>query len=151
MLRFVLEPFKGAHPILFGMPRLRVCELLGVPRVAGDGNDSWGLRLEINVGYADDRSVNHVGFSPGEFDLLFHNTLIWTSSSQPDPNPILLRFDGEPFERLGFLVFSRLGITTTGYHDDDPSQYAITVFPVGAWDAQLVKSRRADVGKYAGR
>ncbi len=57
----------------------------------------------------------------------------------PDPNPALLLRESGSAPALGFLVFTRLGVTTTGYHDDDEDQRAITVFPLGKWDEMLKK------------
>jgi hypothetical protein len=157
MLTFDIEPYVGALPISFGMDRAKVHTLLGTTRVAGkwdakdpgSASDSFGKLLEINVGYDNDRRVDHVGFSPGDFFALsLLGSAIWTPSEHPDPNPVLLRFDPAPLERLGFLVFTRLGVTTTGYHDDDKAQYALTVFPRGEWDRYLVKATRPDLSRY---
>jgi hypothetical protein len=49
---------------------------------------------------------------------------------------------------LGFLVFTRLGVTTTGYHDDDESQRALTIFPRGTWDLLLEKATEPDLIRY---
>ena len=123
-------------------------EILGTPGVSGDRDESWGPRNEINIGYGEGGCVNHVGFSPGAFELRLRNEVIWTTQSHDDPNPKLLVIDCEPKESLGFLVFRMIGLTTTGYHDDDPSQYAITVFPRGAWDRLLGKATAPDLSKY---
>jgi len=149
-MTFDIEPFKGAAPVIFGMPRDNLVSLLGTPGVAGE-SDSWGPRFEINVGYDDFGGVNHVGFSPGEFELRCDGEIIWTPESHPDPNYKLLEFDGEPLERLGFLVYTKIGVTTTGYHDDDPAQFAITAFPKGAWDELLEKSQRPNLERYRHR
>src|SRR4051812_27044790 len=117
MLRFAIRPFEGANPVLFGMPRVQVLEVLGPPAVAGKGSDSWGKSLEICIGY-DAGTVNHLGFSPGEFELRLLDDLLWAAGSKDDPNVVLLRHDPEPVERVGFLVFAKIGVTTTGFHDD---------------------------------
>ncbi len=104
---------------------------MGPPAVSGMGSDSWGPRLEVNIGYATDGTVNHIGFSPGSFELKLQDQLVWSTSSHGDPNFLLVQLDPEPLERLGFLVFTRLGVATTGFHDDDASQYAISLFPRG--------------------
>jgi len=149
MLCFTLVPLKGAAPILFGMPRSQVHQLLGKPGVESKESDSWGPALELNVGYASDGTVNHIGLSPGAFELRFRDELVWVPNSRQDPNPLFLRYEVNPMERLGFLVFPTIGITTTGFHDDDPSQLAITAFPHGAWDESLLKAKRPCLSKYA--
>jgi hypothetical protein len=150
MLIFNVCPFEGAAPITFGLPRATVLEILGAPAVAGKGYDIWGSRGEINVGYDRDGAVIHVGLGPGAFELRLNGELIWGPSSHADPNIILLRLDPEPLERVGFLVFPELGIATAGFHDDDPSQYAFTVFPRGEWDDRLTRAQRPDLTKYRG-
>jgi hypothetical protein len=148
MFSFTVKPFEGAAPVMFGQPRSEVLKILGPPSVSGKGSDSWGARLEINVGYGDDGAINHIGLSPGSFELTMNGRLLWNESSHNDPNCLLTLLDPEPLERLGFLVFTRLGVATTGFHDDDPSQYAITLFPRGAWDDELTKARNPDLTKY---
>ena len=51
-------------------------------------------------------------------------------------------------EVLGFLVFDRIGVTTTGYHDDDEDDLAITVYPRGAWNKFLKKGVAPDLSRY---
>jgi hypothetical protein len=148
MLSFDLCPFEGAAPIMFGMPRAKAIEILGNPAVSGIGRDYWGRQNEINVGYGEDTTVNHVGFGPGEFELRIKNEVIWTPQSHVDPNAKLLTYDSNPLESLGFLVFANIGVTTGGYHDDDPNQYSITVFPKGAWDDLLLEATRPNLAKY---
>lgn len=89
-----------------------------------------------------------MGFGPGKFELWLSGSIIWSPDAHPDPNPLLLRADPAPLERLGFLVFNRLCVTTTGYHDDDESQRALTVYPPGKWDELLGKATTPDLSRY---
>lgn len=74
---------------------------------------------------------------------------LWTDEAQPDPNPVLLALDPEPLEFVGFWFFLALGVTTTGYHDDDPSQRAVTVFVRGGKSAELLADApTADTSRY---
>jgi hypothetical protein len=148
MPTFSIVPFDGALPIKFGMQRETVYGLLGNPGVSGAKSDSWGPKLEINIGYTDNGTVNHVGLGPGEVELHLGDVEIWKPNVLVDPNPFFLKLDNAPLERLGFLVFTKLGVATTGFHDDDPGQYAVTVFPKGAWDLKLVKASIPDLSKY---
>src|SRR4051794_18517328 len=93
-------------------------------------------------------TVNHVGFGPGDFSLLLDGSPLWSPQGHPDPNPSLLRPDPNPMEVLGFLVFDRVGVTTTGYHDDDENDLAITAYPRGAWDKFLKRGVAPDLSRY---
>ena len=148
MPRFQIVPYIGASPLMFGMSRAAVHLQLGGPKVAGENSDSWGEKLEINVGYDRENLVNHIGFSPGDVALHFGDAIIWKPNIDSDPIPTLLAVDGNPLERLGFLVFNKIGIATTGYHDDDPSQHAVSLFPKGAWESKLAKAKHPDLSRY---
>lgn len=156
MRSFDLRPFEGAAPILFGMSRKDVIEILGSAGSSGrtfEGAeyDTWGPGSEINVGYATDGTVDHVGLSPGPFELHLQGTLIWNPNSDIDPNPFLLELDPEPVECDGFLLFTKLGIGTTGYHDDEPSEWALSIAPKGGFDEYLDEAEKPNLSKYKRR
>jgi len=138
-IAFNIEPFVGAHPIRFGMSRAEVHQLLGEPESSqavwgGSGTTDFWNESRISVGYDTDGIVNHVGFVPGGCELQLLNAPLWSLDMQPDPNPELMRRDMTPVESVGILYFRDLGISTTGYHDDDENQRALSVMPHGAWD-----------------
>ena len=150
-MSFDIQPFHGALPVAFGMSRDEVHRLLGLPESSFpifNGSGTSDHFTTFNVGYNKAGIVTHVGFSPGKFELTIHGQRIWDRNEHPDPNPIFLKLDPEPLETLGFLVFLKIGVTTTGYHDDDPSQQAISVFPKGKWDNLLTDAKPADVSRY---
>lgn len=142
-------PFEGAIPVRFGIRRTQVIEIMGMPDVSGGGSDSWGPRLEINIGYDQKETVDHVGLSPGSFQLKMNGQVIWTPTEHPDPVPTFLRLDPEPLEHVGFLVFTRLGIKTTGFHDDCPDERAIALYPKGGWDKFSSKAKKPKLEKYS--
>ncbi len=51
------------------------------------------------------------------------------------PNPLvpLFRADPAPFEDVGFVVFNRIGVAASGYHDQQEDQRAFTILRVGGW------------------
>jgi hypothetical protein len=155
MVPFDIQPYVGGLPITFGMARATVHEVLGSPEdtyIDGkDVTDYWDSS-NINIHYSKRGLVDHMGFSPGAFELRLLGTVLWSAKRHPDPNRQLLRQDPKPLESLGFLVFRQLGITTTGYHDDDEYQRALTIFPRGRWDRQLKEhSKRPDLRRYRAR
>jgi hypothetical protein len=144
-----IRPFEGALPITFGMPRGRVIEILGNPDFSNKDGDNWGTLLEINIGYDQHGVVDHIGLGGrGDNELRFEGQILWSSNQHPDPNPTFLAFDPEPLERVGFLYFTKLGIATTGYHDDDPHQQAISIYPRGAKDEFLLRAKKPGLDKY---
>ena len=134
--------------MLFGMSRADVVAVMGQPRCSGKDNDSYGESLEINIGYDENGAVDHLGMSPGAFELKFNGVTIWTPSEHPDPNVALLVHDPDPMEYVGFLMFTKVGVETTGYHDDDPDDLALVVSPTGKCDKFLPKAKRPDLSKY---
>jgi hypothetical protein len=146
MNSFDLQPYVGALPVRFGMFRRDVRLLFRQPpKTCGQQRDDWFG--PIRIGYEQD-AVVEMGFGPGDCALQFCGQELWTPGSQPDPLPLLLRHDPEPLELHGFLVFRELGMTVTGYHDDDPGQRAITCFIRGRWDSLLPRCKRPDLTRY---
>ena len=152
-LRFDIEPYTGAFPVRFGMTRDEVHRLLGPPESSNPVWDGSGISdhystARFNIGYDLTGCADHVGLCPGAVGLAIQGQVIWTPQLQPDPNPIFLAIDPHPVEFVGFWTFLQLGVTTTGYHDDDPGQRAVTVFPHGSKDKLLTEATPADTSKY---
>ena len=130
---YTLLPYVGASPVLFGMDAAAIAALLGAPAVVhtnmlGERDESrGGVGIRYSVA---DSGVVEVAFVPGEVLFFEERNLL----EHPDPVAVLSRSDPTPFEFLGFLVFFGLGVTVTGFHDDDPAQRAVTVFRRGRWD-----------------
>jgi hypothetical protein len=64
------------------------------------------------------------------------------------PNPYLLRLDPTPVEWVGILIYPGLGISTSGYHDGDEAQLALTASPAGTWDDAMREAERPDLSRY---
>lgn len=151
--RFDIRPHLGAWPVAFGMHRDEVHRLLGPPQTSAPVWDRSGFSESYldgvyNVGYDNAWIADHVGFGPGPIELSIGERAIWTVHEQPDPNPILLTLDSAPVTTLGFWIYLKLGVTTTGYHDDDEYQRALAVFPpsrAGWFEARAVP---ANTGRY---
>jgi hypothetical protein len=138
------------------MHREQVHRLLGPPESSipiwnGSGVCEHYEQARYNVGYDNAGAVNHVGVCPGGAALGIRGRPLWTLEEQPDPNPALLALDPEPVEWVGIWYFLRLGVATTGYHDDDPCQRAVTVFPSGAKAEILPNATPADTRRYLTR
>jgi hypothetical protein len=132
-MTFVLRPYIGADPLSFDMDSFAVAAVLGPPQAVKINR--LGERAEnrrgVGIRYsAADGKVAEIGLVPSE-SLVFegHDLL-----HNPDPVGVLMTFDPVPLESVGFLVFLELGVTLTGFHDDDVSQQAATIFRRGRWD-----------------
>jgi hypothetical protein len=150
-MRFDIEPYQGAKPIMFGMSRETVHQFLGMPKQSFPVWDGSGVTEHyegFNVGYDLQNRVKHLGFTPGSLDLAIGGQTIWNRQRQSDPNSVLLELDPLPVEFVGFWIYLQLGVTTTGYHNDDPSQHAVAVFPQGGMDRFLEKTRAANTERY---
>ncbi|MHC5538259.1 hypothetical protein ACYOEI_08525 [Singulisphaera rosea] len=152
-MHFDIQPYSGAHPVKFGMSRDAVYKILGTPESSMSTWEDRGIAEHYNEAriimcYMNDLFVNHVGFAPGGAEISIHNRPIWTINSHPDPNLILLALDPNPVEFVGLWFFLALGVTSTGYHEDDPSQCAVTVFPRDEHDELLEDAKPADTRKY---
>jgi hypothetical protein len=151
-----IQPYIGALPMKFGTHRDMVHRVLGPPESSDPIWDNSGFcehydfrKCGYNVGYDNAWLANHMGFGPGPVDLSINGQTIWTPMRQSDPNPIFLTLDPDPLTCVGLLCFLQLGVTTTGFHDDDPNQLAITVFSrdkVAWWKEN---GEPADTSRYA--
>lgn len=151
--QFDIRPHVGALPVTFGMHRDDVHRLLGPPEHSSpiwnkSGFSESYLRGVYNVGYDNDWKANHVGFGPGVIELSIDGRPIWSPDHQPDPNPVFLALDPAPVATVGFWIYLRLGVTTTGYHDDDESQRAITAFPPSRAESFMKRAMPADTSRY---
>ncbi len=151
---FEIVPYTGALPLRFGMSSEDVHSALGKPHLISTlwnksgFSHSWDSP-ELNVGFTNDNKLNQVGFAPRSIALSINGIRIWSPQDFDDPNPILLHFDPNPRAFVGFLVYLEIGVTTTGFHDNDPTQYALCVFPRGAYDDMSSKTTAPDLTKYS--
>src|SRR5258708_4872101 len=131
MLQIV--PYQSVGPIRFGASSDEVTKVLGAPdRIdknhRGEPDYQYaGFSVRLS---AKDLTVVEVGLTP-EVDVRLGDVGIFTSPSAFEE---LIAQDGAPFEYVGFIILLNLGITLTGFHDNDPVQKAVTAFAKGRWD-----------------
>jgi len=130
---FTLVPYIGAKPVTFEMTAADVEQILGPAETVGvnDLGERDERRGPMNIRYSlDDGKVVEIVFDPMA-SLLYQGNNLLNETALVD---FLLRFDDQPFEFVGFLIFLDLGITATGFHDDDEAQKSIMVFRRGRLD-----------------
>lgn len=129
-----ISPLRGVGPILFGMVPSEIEEILG-PATARTKNADGELeerRDEMTVRYdADSETVAEVAFGP-ESIVTIEGVAIMQAR---DPVGEIVGRSENVVECLGFLVSLDLGVTLTGYYDNDVEQRALTVFAPGRWDS----------------
>lgn len=133
MKTFTLRPYIGADPVTFEMTVKDVAKVLGPAKQVRttDLDERDEVRGKVSVRYSSsDGKAIELAFLPGA-TLLFQSHDLFTEEHIVD---FLIQHDTQPFECLGFLIFLKLGITLTGFHDQAESQRAITVFRRGRWD-----------------
>lgn len=142
---FDISPYVGPLPLRFDMRRHDVPACFGVPAKPFRADDWFG---SVRVGYTEAQEVADVGFGPRDVTLSFSGKRLWDDERIDDPMPLLLQHDPEPMAFYGFIVFLKIGVTCTGFHDDDSSQRAITVFRRGLWDRFIPKAKVPDLSRY---
>lgn len=130
-----IKPYESVGPIKFGMSAAQLASTVG-REVRVDTNylgepdyryRGFAVRLSVT-----ERAVVEVGVFPEiEVPVVLNGTDIFGS---PVAFRELINLDGSPFECVGFIVLLNLGVALTGFHDNDPSQKAVTAFARGRWD-----------------
>ncbi len=139
---FDLQSFVGALPLRFGMTPDQVRGILGQ-----DCTESKNFLGGVSLSYyrpGCDASVGfdklsglatHFGFgrlSSVRFRGLdvFGDSTAWQS---------IVRMSGDCHEWVGFIICCDLGLKLSGFHDEDISQLAISVFPEGDYERHRPK------------
>lgn len=132
MTIFVLDPYVGALPVTFNMSPEDVAQIIGPPDSIDDHNTNEleERRGSVAIRYSNqDFKIVEVSFLP-KVQLIYHGVDLFRKNYVID---FLSQYD-RPFEFVGFVVYLGLGLAMTGFHDNDESQKAITVFRRGHWD-----------------
>jgi hypothetical protein len=145
---FEIKPFLSAGLVFFDMSPERVAAAIGPADDANTNhlNQLVEYRAFMNVGYTSTlpNLVNHMGFGRQMLGLRMEGIEFFQD------NPLyvlreLMQKDKECYLYLGFVVFLNLGITLTGFHDNDLSQKAVALFKQGSWDMRIPKMQRFDL------
>ncbi|WBS04787.1 hypothetical protein OU994_11160 [Pseudoduganella sp. SL102] len=139
---FEIVPYIGAGRVRFRMSPQEVEKIYGVADsvTLNHLKQRVEFRSNMKVGYAADLSegLTHIGFGRQMEGVEFRGLKIFLDDSEVVLDK-LIQEDGDPYIYLGFVVLLKIGITMTGFHDDDISQKALTLFPQGSWDKRRAK------------
>lgn len=135
---FIISPYDSVGSLKFGMPRLEVEQALGhVDRVMDTPDEifelyNFSLDLIAQVDKKEDQLIE-VGFGSRSKNVSFEGVLFFESAAQ-DVVRRLCKLDRNAFIGHGALVFLNLGLSLSGFVEDDDGTKAITVFARGVWD-----------------
>ena len=134
---FNIEPYAAVGPLRFGMTRVdtqqaignidQAADLLeGIVRIHSPSND---LLAQVS---ADDKLIE-VGFGRRATNVTLGSINFFT---QPKADVIkaLCKLDSSAVFGYGSIVFPALGISLTGFQNEDDDDKAITAFAKGVWD-----------------
>lgn len=136
---WVFHPYVGVGQVRLGMTPDEVAAVLGPPDDSELIADMGEIREQREqaalqaVYSAGDKRLVELGFSPPIARLEFDGVPLFAARSD-DALGRVIQHDPSPLTIHGFVVFFGLGLTMTGFHDDDETQKAVTVFAKGRWD-----------------
>lgn len=134
-----IHPYVGVGQLKFGMTPNEVAAILGPPDGSRLNADTGELRERRKqpasqaVYAGGDRRLVELGFSPPLAGLEFDGVRLFNSPSYVALCEVIRR-DPAPWTDVGFVVSFELGLTLTGFDDDDGDDKAVTVFEKGRWD-----------------
>ena len=135
--RFEIVPLVGTTSVQFGMVPDEVAVRLGSPDQTTKNylRQRVEFRSFMNIAYSLDAfpRLCNIGFGRQMENVIFKEVNLFQSPSTQVIEH-LATFDESPLEYLGFVVFLELGLALTGFHDQDESQKAVSLFEKGAWD-----------------
>ena len=132
---FDIRTYDGAGPIKFGMTSYQVITIMGQPLSTG-AMPSGVFRLlyssfEIEFDYKG--AVCNIGFLPNAIQLIFDDIDIF---GDPRAFEKLVQRDGHALENLGIVVLLNLGISVTGFENEDDDK-SVGLFSRGYWDTAI--------------
>jgi hypothetical protein len=142
---FNIEPYKSVGPLIFGMSRQDVEKTLKhIDRVivSADGvTELYNHAFDIVVQVATDTNkMIEVGFGRRAKNV----TLGKIQCFQQPPRLALSEFctvDSKALHGLGTILFPNLGISCSGFLNEDDNDQALTAFAQGVWDNMIPKLR----------
>jgi hypothetical protein len=139
---FDLKSYFGAGPLRFGMTRKQVEDVLGPPdktKRTPFRNETQEFRRESGlqtVYSAQGEALVEISLY-GNQSVAFEDLDVFHTTGTKVIKH-LAEADGKPLETVGILVFLNLGITLTGFfQEDEPGQKSISIFVKGRWDSEI--------------
>lgn len=129
--KFEIFPGIGAGSITFGMTSDEVEALIGLPetKILNEQNELVEFRSFMNVAYASppENKLSHIGFGRQMEGVKYEGISVFLESPD-DVIKKMMEIDPEPYLFVGFVIFLKLGISLTGFHDEDIEQKSLAIF-----------------------
>ena len=140
--KFYIQPYIGTNAIRFGMTPAEVAQLLGPSETESTNHQGKAVEFRsfMNVAYSDKMQVDHIGFGRQMQEIYLEEINIFSDESRSVLRK-LISLDHEVFLYFGGLFFFKLGISLTGFHDNDENNKALALFTRGHWDSRKPKMR----------
>lgn len=138
---FELYPHVGINNIKFGMSPEQVAIYLGEPEEVweNENNELIEERSYLNITYtASDKKLCHFGFGRRMNYVMFSGVNIFHA----EPDEIIkkmMEMDDCPYFFVGSVFFMKLGVSLTGFYDEDEDDKAIALFNHHDYDDLLPK------------
>lgn len=148
-IHFEIESFVGALPLRFGMTPEQVVSVLGEPGsrsthfLGGRSFSYYAPGYDITVGFDKESDLAwHFGF--GRLSTVRFRGL--DVFGDPEAWKSIVRLSSDCHEWVGLVILCDLGIQFSGFHDNNPSQLAVVVFPQGRYDHHRHKFKEFRLG-----
>lgn len=141
--KFDIQPYVGIGRLRFGMKKDEVANILGPPDKLGKSTISSEIKEfrydnGLQTVYSDtDYRLIEVSLYSNIPNVKLNELDIFNRSGN-EVIKCLIEADGNPLTTVGIIVFLNLGISMTGFQqEDEPGQKSISVFEKGRWDEDI--------------
>ncbi len=140
---FDIKPYLGTGDICIGMSKSEVDKVLGKADESSKSmfsNETKEFRFEngLQVVYSEtEKTVVEISCYRNIPNVTFNQVNVFDEPGMKIMK-VLADADGSPLETVGIIVFQKLGVSITGFDDDDnPGGKSLTVFARGRMDEYL--------------
>lgn len=153
-------PFKGMLPFAFGMTEQEVVNIVGSSPCLSTFETRGSTRHFLIHAHPDQPLSAHfirgkvveLTASPGPVPVRFCDVALLHSGAEYESLRALLSAQSDPREISGVLIFDKLGIAATGFHDANVENKSVSVFVEGHWRdvTRLPFAQLADIKRRRG-
>ncbi|MFO0592345.1 MAG: hypothetical protein U0441_32670 [Polyangiaceae bacterium] len=151
-MKFDIQPGKGVGSLLFGMTpdeasaEAGPAETTRVLRYPGMTKTElrWSYKKGIHIVFSqppESARLVELGFWKACRTLSYQGVRVFQAQDRLEVVRKMAADDPDPMELSSFLLFLKLGISLSGFHDGRENDIAVTVFEPGRWDEHLPRMK----------